>query len=71
MYRLLLATYKARVAWRWRSARAGLGISALGVDVEPWTPSSYKPILLEEPLRDRVVSKIIPVRETYRVGYEL
>ncbi|CAD5374031.1 hypothetical protein RA210_U470002 [Rubrivivax sp. A210] len=48
----------------------GLGISALGVNVEPWTPRSYKPIFLEEALRDGVVSKIIAIRETYRIGYE-
>ena len=48
----------------------GVGISALGADVEPRAPGSDKPIFLEEPLRDRVVTEVISVGKTNRVRYE-
>lgn len=48
----------------------GLGISALRVDIEPGTPSSHEPVLLEEAFCDRVVCKIIPIREADRTSDE-
>ena len=47
-----------------------LTISSLGVDVKPWPPGSDESIFLEEPLRNGVVSKIVAVREAYRVRYK-
>jgi hypothetical protein len=51
------------------SLSEGLGISALGVDVEPRTPGSDKPVFFEEALCDCIVAEVISVGETDRVQY--
>lgn len=48
-----------------------MGISSLGVDVEPRPPRSYEPIFLEEPLRNRVVCEVRSVGKANGLGYQV